>query len=182
MRRCSISLAARLVFPSLLLLTACAQKQAVKGESEECVRPVRDGCFVSMYQVIANPEKFSGMRVSFLSFYAPAFGRPTFFLNKEGWILSDAPSAIVVSRMDEDFYRSESTIRFSYVRASGVISTNPVTRIEPHISLSDVVVQPIIESDGLLRMQAVRESEARIGLTEEEYYRLGIEGNEQKSR
>ena len=166
-----------LVLLGLFVLGACTQEPSADEESGECIRPTRSGCFVSMYEVVSSPKRFEGKRVSFVAFYAPAFGRPTFFLNKDGWLLSDTPSAIVVSQISEEFYHREGRVRFSYVRASGVIGANPVKRIEPHISLHDVSIQPITQSDDLARIQRALESEAEIGFTEEEYHRLNIENS-----
>lgn len=158
-----------------LVLAACTREPSATGDFDGCIRPVRNGCFVSMYELVSNPEKHVGKRVEFVAFYAPAFGRPTLFLNKEGWGLSDTPSAVVISQMSEDFYHLESEIRFSHVRASGVIGISRVKRIEPHISLDDVFVQPITESGDLSKLQAALELEAKIGFTEEELRRLDIE-------
>lgn len=175
MRQYLSSLKPYVIFLGLFVLGACAQEVPGGEESGECIRPTRNGCFVSMYEVVSSPEKYTGKRVSFVAFYAPAFGRPTFFLNKEGWLLSDAPSAIVVSQISEEVYRLESEIRFSYVRVSGMLGENPVKSIEPHISLRDVSIQPVTRSDDLAGIQEALEAEARIGFTEEEYHRLNIE-------
>lgn len=131
---------------------------------------------VSVYALIANPDRYDGHRVRFRAFYAPSHGRPTFFVSKISWLIGDSDSSIVLDHIDKMFHANELARRFMYVVVEGTVRVDhkAPTRTGSQVKIRNAVMRSAYKEEGLVDVEHILKQEAKIGYTLQELDELGI--------